>query len=146
MFLFQDVFDALNKTADAAMEHFKGNTDGWASVIKAIYDLYPARDMAKFTDYCDEEEYGLVESNKNGISDLWIALDVENEDEFDGEWYARKGPLLRHLAHEGYLAQQMWAEYVKWLEHRPKDLGKFKEFKVRHFFPCCLFLCHDLDY
>ncbi len=131
------MFDALNKTADAAMEHFEGETDGWSSVIEAIYELYPARDMTKFTEYCDEEEYGLVESDKNGISDLWLTLDVESEDEFDGEGYARKGPVLRRLAHEGYLAKQMWAEYVEWLGHRPEDLEKFKDFEVRRLCLCC---------
>ena len=39
------------------MEHFEGDADGWTSVIEAIYELYPERDMAKFTDYCDEEEW-----------------------------------------------------------------------------------------
>ena len=127
------MFDALDRTADAAMEHFEGNIDGWLSVIEAIYDLYPARDMTKFTAYCDEEEYGLTKNDKNCVSDLWLILDIESEDKFDGEGYARKGPVLRRLAHEGYLAKQMWAEYVEWLARRPEDLEKFKEFKVRPF-------------
>ena len=54
------MFDALNKTAEAVMKHFEGDANGWASAIEAIYELYPARDMTKFTEYCDEEEYGLT--------------------------------------------------------------------------------------
>ena len=144
--LLQDVFAALEKTADAAMEHFEGDTSGWSSVIEAIFELYPARDMTRFTDYCDEEEYGLTEHDKNCVSDLWITLDIDSEDELEwGEEYARKGPVLRRLAHEGYRAKQMWAEYAEWLARRPEDLEKFKEFEVRPFFPCCLCVCHGLS-
>ena len=143
---FQDVFAALEKTADAAMEHFEGDTSGWSSVIEAIFELYPARDMTRFTDYCDEEEYGLTEHDKNCVSDLWLILDMEGKEEYEWEEYARKGPVLENLAHEGYLAKQMWAEYVKWLERRPEDLEKFKEFEVRPFFSCCLCFCHGLEY
>ena len=129
------MFAALERTADAAMEHFEGDTSGWSSVIEAIFELYPARDMTRFTDYCDEEEYGLTEHDKNCVSDLWLILDMEGKEEYEWEEYARKGPVLENLAHEGYLAKQMWAEYVKWLEHRPEDLEKFKEFEVRPVFP-----------
>lgn len=129
----QDVFAAIHQTAEAAMEHFEGNTGGWSSVIEAINDLYPVGDMTKFTTYCDEEEYGLTEHDKNCVSDLFLILDIEGEEEYEWEEYARKGPVLENLAHEGYRAKQMWAEYVKWLERRPEDLEKFKEFEVRPF-------------
>ena len=101
------MFDALNKTANVAMKHFEGDTDEWTSVIVAIFELYPTRDMNTFTDYCDDGDYGLTEDNKNGIANLWYTLGVESEDKFDGEGYTRRRHVLEHLAHEGYLAQQM---------------------------------------
>ena len=140
------MFDVLHKTANAAMEHFEGDTSGWSSVIEVICELYPARDMTKFTEYCDEEEYGLTKNDKNCVSDLWLILNIESKDKSEWEEYTRKGPVLRRLAHEGYRAKQMWAEYVAWLARHPEDLEKFKEFEVRPFYFVRLLLCHGLDH
>ena len=126
------------------MKHFEGNMDGWELVINTIYELFPWKDMTVFAKFCNKEEYGIVESDKDGIINLGIILNVKDDDEYDGE-YAHKGVIMQRLAHKGYLPKQMWAEHKQWLEHRPKEMERFKQFEVRILY---LFVCnfYVLDY
>ena len=121
--------DALHKTGEAAMKHYEGNIHAWQAVIDAIYRLFPQKDMDAFSELCEGEEYGLIETDKDGITDLAIIFDVDDEDD-GGGGYTPRTARVRHVAHEGYLAKHMWAEYANWLGHRPEELEKFKQFEV----------------
>ena len=124
----------LMKAGNAVMTHYEGNPEAWQAVVDAIYMLFPEADMYAFLGYCDEGDYGLAKSNKDGVIDLMIMFDVDDED--DGGRYARKNAREWRLTHEGHLAKQMREGCKEWLDHHLEELEKFKQFKVRSFYRC----------
>jgi hypothetical protein len=136
----------LVTAGEIVMKHYDGNPDEWQAVIKAIYMLVPNTDsMDNILGYCNCEEYGLCEDDRDGVINLIIVLDANNKDK-DGHdnnsdsrcsgRYVNMTTRAWCVAHEEYLAKQMWEGYKEWLNLHLDELDWFKQFEVSSFCPC----------
>ena len=75
------MLNALFKAVEKAKECYHSDHSEWQDVIDAIVELVPKRDMAKFDEFCNFEEYGLEEHNNDGVTDLRMVLGNNEEDE-----------------------------------------------------------------
>ena len=77
----QVLFNVLVTAAEVVVKHYNGDPNVWRTVVDSIYMLVPSSDVDKFIGYCNCGEYGLSEDDRNGVIDLRIVFDVNNEDE-----------------------------------------------------------------
>ena len=129
---------SLVKMVEKARERYHSHHGDWQDVIDAIVKLVPKRDMAKFGEFCNEEEYGLGGYDNDGVTNLRMALDIKKEDENGLEdnsngghrgWY--EDTPAQCAPRDGFLARKMWKGYKDWLDHHPEELERFKQFVVR---------------
>ena len=131
------LLNALLKAVGIARDCYGGDRLNCKYVIGigAVVERVPKRNMAKFEEFCNYEEYGLGEYDDGGVIDLRRAIDLNEDYEasnsntrHDG-WY-EDTPAQRD-AHNGFLAREMWKGYKDWLKLCPDKLERFNQFVVR---------------
>ena len=147
-FYSQPLLEALDKAVNIAKERRLDDTSRWGDVINEVAGLLPMEDMEKFKGFCDWGKYGLDESDGDLVGDLKRIFGTGEEDEGDddsdnvrAEWFEE---FEDQDACDGYRAGEMWKAYKNWLENRPEEMERFKNFMVRRY--SFLFVCNAHEY
>jgi hypothetical protein len=138
--------NALIHVVDHANECFEANCLGWRDVKSHANHLLTCRDLGGFAALCNqsfdavEGEYYLYENWQflflGPPTYIWIRNGVKGHEEDkesnyvgsnDGSW---GGGVKSTGGHEYYLAYHQWIAYLEWLQFRPEDAARYRQFEV----------------
>ncbi len=134
--------NALIHIVNHANECFEANCLGWRDVISRANHLLTRRDLGGFAALCNlsfdavEGEYYLYKNWQFSFlgppTYIWIRNDEEDEESNyvgsdDGSW---GGGIESTGGREYFLAYHQWITYLEWLQFRPEDAARYRQFEV----------------
>jgi hypothetical protein len=138
--------NALVHVVDHANKCFEANCLGWRGVISSANDLLTCHDLGRFTALCNnghesvEGEYYLYKNWQFlsfGLPTyIWIRNGVEGHKEVEGSNYVGSnnkswgGSNKSTGGRKYFLAYHQWIAYFEWLQFRPEEVARYRQFEV----------------
>jgi hypothetical protein len=144
--LSQASMDALVHVVDHANKHFEADCSGWRDVISSAHKLLTCRDFERFVALCNnghesiEGEYYLYKNWQSLFLGCPTYIRIRNgveghnkvkESNYKGSNNESWGGSIESTGgHEYFLVYHQWIAYFKWLQFRPEEVARYRQFEV----------------
>jgi hypothetical protein len=138
--------DALVHVVDHTNNCFEANHSGWRDVISSAHNLLTCHDLERFAALCNNchdavaGEYYLYKNWQSSFlgypTYIWIRNGVKGHKEVEGSndkgsddesW---GGSIESTGGRKYFLVYHQWIVYFKWLQFRPDEAARYRQFEV----------------